>query len=69
MAATSSSPSAEPCALPVFCRVGAGQAIVVRSPMNVGRLGLVAGGVERRVEALDVDVAVRRAVDDWTCQP
>ena len=31
VAATSSSPSAEPWALPVFCAFGAGQAMIVRS--------------------------------------
>ena len=37
VAATSSAPSAEPCALPVFCRFGAGQAMIVRSTMKLGR--------------------------------
>ena len=37
MAATSSAPSAEPWALPVFCLVGAGQPMIVRSRMNDGR--------------------------------
>ena len=37
MAATSSSPSAEPWALPVFCLFGAGQPMIVRSTMNDGR--------------------------------
>ena len=36
VAATSSSPSAEPCAAPVFCLVGAGQPMIVRSAMNDG---------------------------------
>ena len=34
--AISSSPSAEPCALPVFCSVGAGQPMIVRTAMNDG---------------------------------
>ncbi len=36
MAATSSSPRAEPCALPVFCALGAGQAMIVRSTIRLG---------------------------------
>jgi hypothetical protein len=38
VAATSSSPRAEPCALPVFCAFGAGQAMMVRSRMKLGLL-------------------------------
>ncbi len=37
MAATSSSPSAEPCAASVFCACGAGQAMIVRIAMIDGR--------------------------------
>jgi hypothetical protein len=37
VAATSSLPSAEPWALPVFCLFGAGQPMIVRSAMNDGR--------------------------------
>ena len=37
VAFTSASPSALPCALPVFWASGAGQAITVRSEMNEGR--------------------------------
>jgi len=37
VAATSSTPSAEPCALPVFCSFGAGQPMIVRSRMIEGR--------------------------------
>ena len=52
MAATSSSPSAEPWDLPVFCGLGAGQAMIVRSTMKLGRsvtrLGLAERGVQRR---------------------
>ena len=36
VAATSASPSAEPCAAPVFCLVGAGQPMIVRSTMSDG---------------------------------
>ena len=36
VAATSSAPSAEPCALPVFCLFGAGQPMMVRSAMMEG---------------------------------
>ena len=37
VAATSSAPSADPCALPVFRRLGAGQPMIVRRAMNEGR--------------------------------
>ena len=37
VAATSSSPSAEPCDLPVPWACGAGQAMTVRSTMKLGR--------------------------------
>ena len=37
VAATSSSPSADPCALPVFRLVGAGQPMIVRRLMKLGR--------------------------------
>ena len=36
VAATSSAPSAEPCAAPVFCLCGAGQPMIVRSAMIDG---------------------------------
>ena len=61
VAATSSAPSAAPCASPVFCAFGAGQAMMVRSAMRDGcvvspgrEVGLVAAP---RV----LEVAVRRA--------
>jgi hypothetical protein len=54
VAATSSAPSAEPCALPVFCLFGAGQPMIVRSAMNEGLVGLGLGGLDRRVQRLDV---------------
>ena len=37
MAATSSAPSALPWALPVFCLFGAGQPMIVRRLMKLGR--------------------------------
>jgi hypothetical protein len=37
VAATSSGPSAEPCAASVFCACGAGQAMIERAAMNDGR--------------------------------
>src|SRR6266487_5528824 len=40
VAATSSAPRAEPCASPVFCLVGAGQAMIVRRAMRDGWLGV-----------------------------
>ena len=73
VAATSSSPSAEPWALPVFCALGAGQAMIVRSRMKLGlsvtALGLADRVVQRR------DVLARSSVPPWvqstfcTCQP
>ena len=36
VAATSSAPSAEPCAAPVFCLCGAGQPMIVVSAMSDG---------------------------------
>ena len=36
VALTSASPSAEPCAAPVFCLFGAGQPMIVRTAMNDG---------------------------------
>ena len=51
---TSSSPSALPWALPVFCALGAGQAMTVRSEMNDGRSVLGQRGVEGRGERLHV---------------
>ena len=72
VAATSSSPSAEPWALPVFWAEGAGHAMIVRSTMKLGR----------SVTALALRIASCRAgtsstylVSSWvqstvcTCQP
>ena len=52
VAATSSAPSAEPCALPVFCLVGAGQPMMVRSAMNDGLSVTALAAVDRVVERL-----------------
>ncbi len=67
MAATSSSPRAEPWALPVFWALGAGQAMIVRSTIRLGwsvdALGLLQRAVERR-HVLLVASAVVGPVDD-----
>ena len=54
VAATSSSPRALPCALPVFCAFGAGQAMTVRSAMKDGRSVSASRGVEGAGEGGDV---------------
>ena len=54
VALTSASPSAEPCAAPVFCLFGAGQPMIVRSTMNDGLSGDGLGGLDRVVQRLDV---------------
>ena len=59
MAATSSSPSAEPCAASVFCAFGAGQAMIERIAMKDGRSVTGLGRLERLVERVRVEVAVR----------
>ena len=48
VAATSSSPSAEPCAASVFCAFGAGQAMIVRIAMNDGLSVSALRRLERR---------------------
>ena len=62
VAATSSSPSAEPCALPVFCAFGAGQAMIVRSAMKLGRSVTRRGLLERVPQRLDVLLVAGAAV-------
>ena len=72
VAATSSSPSAEPCALPVFCASGAGQAMIVLSTMKLGlsvtwcalRIAAYSAG---RSSSYFVPPLVQSTV--WTCQP
>jgi hypothetical protein len=51
VAATSSAPSAEPCALPVFCLFGAGQPMIVRSAMKLGRSVTAPSGAPRAAPA------------------
>jgi hypothetical protein len=63
--ATSSSPSAAPCALPVFILFGAGKPITVRSRMNDGRV------VSARA-ASNADMMATTSSPPsttWTCQP
>ena len=50
VAATSSSPSAEPCAASVFWALGAGQAMIVRSTIMRRLVGDRVGGLDRLVE-------------------
>ena len=67
VAATSSAPSAEPCAAPVFCLFGAGQAMIVLSAMNDGALGVLPGVQQRAVERPGVFVIAARLADTSTC--
>ena len=72
VAATSSAPSAEPCASPVFCLFGAGQPMIVRSAMNDGRSVSSRAAMQRLVQRLDVLAGSRpRAASSTrcTCQP
>ncbi len=62
VAATSSSPSAEPCAASVFCAFGAGQAMIERAAMNEGARSRP-GRLQRRVQTRRVQVAARQLVD------
>ena len=57
-ACTSASPSAEPCALPVFMALGAGKAITVRSRMNDGRSVSALRVLQRLEDARDVLAAL-----------
>ena len=50
----SSSPSAEPCAAPVFCLVGAGQPMMVRTAMKDGRCVSACAAAMRLLERDDV---------------
>ena len=61
VAATSSSPSAEPCALPVFCALGAGQAMIVRRLMKLGRSVTAFGAPGSRPTAPATSSAYSRA--------
>ena len=70
--ATSSSPSADPCAFPVFWASGAGQAMIVRSTMKLGRsvtasAFLIASCSAGTSSAYVVSSWVQSTV--WTCQP
>ena len=62
MALTSSSPSAEPCAAPVFCLFGAGQPMMVRSTMIDGRSVSALAAAKRGVERGEV-LAVVHVLD------
>ncbi len=65
MAATSSLPSAEPCDLPVFCRFGAGQAMIERRPMIDGRSRLSRAAAS----AANSDSTSFASSTVWVCQP
>ncbi len=72
MAATSSAPSAEPWALPVFWASGAGQAMIVWSTM---KLGLSVTACALRIAAYSAGTSSLYVVPSlvqstcWTCQP
>ena len=69
--ATSSAPSAEPCALPVFCLLGAGQPMIVRRLMNEGRsLSACAARIASCSAATSswYPSSVRQSTC-WTCHP
>ena len=65
MAAISSSPSALPCASPVFCFVGAGQPMMVRIEMIDGR------SVTFCASRIAFSRPATSSPDstDWVCQP
>ena len=72
VAATSSAPSAEPCAFPVFWAFGAGQAMIVRSRM---KLGLSVTASAALIAAYSAGTSSRYSLPPWvqstscTCQP
>ena len=68
VAATSSSPSAEPWALPVFCLFGAGQPMIVRSWMNDGR-SVTAWAASQASTRPRCSVTFSPPSTSWTCQP
>jgi hypothetical protein len=65
VAATSSSPSAEPCTPPVFILVGAGYPMMVRSAMNDGlSVTFLASAM-----AASMPSTFSPPSTSWTCQP
>jgi hypothetical protein len=72
VAATSSSPRADPCALPVFWASGAGQAMIVRRTMKLGR-SVTARAASMAASSAGTSSAY--SVSSWvqstvcTCQP
>ena len=72
VAATSSSPRAEPCASPVFWALGAGQAMIVRSTIRLG-LSVTLSAFSSAFQTASTSSAyswpswVQSTV--WTCQP
>ena len=68
VAATSSAPRAEPWALPVFWALGAGQPMIVRSRMKLGRSVTRLGRLEDRV-VQGRDVLVVAPCRRWSSRP
>ena len=62
VAATSSAPRAEPCALPVFWALGAGQAMIVRSRM---KLGLSVTASAALIAAYSAGTSSRYSLPPW----
>ncbi len=72
VALTSSSPSALPCALPVFCAFGAGQAMMVRRAMNDGRSVTALAASKAAASACTFSAYFPPSESQstrWTCQP
>ncbi|MDH6113334.1 hypothetical protein P3T34_005549 [Kitasatospora sp. MAP12-44] len=69
VAAISASPSAEPCALPVFCASGAGQAMIVRIAMMDGREVSALAAVSASAMACTSTSPLLLGATRWTCQP
>ena len=70
VAATSSSPSAEPCAASVFCAFGAGQAMIERIAMNEGRSVSALRGLRApRTAPAGSRSPLGSGSTRWTCQP
>jgi hypothetical protein len=72
VAATSSAPSALPCALPVFCASGAGHAMIVRSEMKDGRSvtsRALSSALASAATSSSYVPSAESQSTSWTCQP
>ncbi len=69
MAATSSAPSAEPCAASVFCACGAGQAMIERIAMKEGREVSSRAASSASYRACTSTLPLNAGSIRWTCQP